>query len=423
MALLLVAGCGGQGGVRTSRITGTVTDINGNPAREARVTADGAVAFTTVTGVYTISGVRAADLLVRAEINQDGALYRGENVARTFPNEPTQNVNIVVAPTSQLASLEGTVTDRAGRRIQGASVFALAGGLSSSRAITDRNGRYSMGGLVAGFQYTVSAGGSGYRSDETSVLLSGGERRTMDFVLSDAGPGGLPPPANVDAVAWTSPASGRSERGGDAYENLKRLFDPRRVQMPRGRDTAAGNPIEIDVFWDPVQSTDLLGYGVYRARADAGPYLEHDFLRDPLAGAYVDLDPAILQNTAYFYRLTSLDTRFPQGVDSESGFSSSAAVVTLGDLQLDSIRHSPLTFRWLGGSGAQSYIVFLFDRFPGIGVSSFWDTISQRTSNLQQPYTGPGLQVGRRYYYLVLGLANSDRSRTISVVGEFIYAG
>ena len=89
-------------------------------------------------------------------------------------------------------------------------------------------------------------------------------------------------------------------------------------------------------------------------------------------------------------------------------------------MNLMPIRQTPLTFRWEAATGAESYIVYLFDRYPSLGVDPIWSNSGTPTTNLELPYTGGALQSGRQYFYLVLGVANNFDSRTISEVDDFV---
>ncbi len=423
---LVLIGCGGGGGVKTASISGTVTDLNGNPVRGAHVFSRDSSTTTTATGAYILLNNREDDIVVKAEITQDSVKFRGENLAVTFQGERTQSVNIVVAPESQLASLTGEVQDRNGRVIEGASVFANGGGLSSGRAITDRNGHYALGGLIAGISYTLNAGGRGFGSDTAQATLAAREERQLNFVLSDAGLVQLPAPQNLTAVTWTSPAAnGRSREDQQVYENIKRLFDHKRSSRHQSNRTSSlGNPIEVDLSWDPVVSNNLLGYGIYRSPRPDGSFVAIDFFREPLASYYVDLSDALLERGNYSYAITALSTEYPDNPQrSESQASNVVTVSTLGDLRLSAVTASPLTFNWLGGSGSTSYVVFVFDRYPGVGVDPIWDNSANPTTSTSLQYSGPGLVIGHRYYYLVLGLANNDDSRTISFVDSFVFNG
>lgn len=434
VALLVLAGswgCGGSGsgggggGAKTATIAGTVTDINGNPVRGAKVSTRDGNSVTSTSGAYFLSNQRADNLDVKAEIVQNGVRYRGQNVAVTLQDLPTQSVNIVVAPENQLASIRGVVEDRDGARLAGASVFAYDTGiLSSQRTVTNANGEYELFGLVSGLNYTVVAGGRDYRSDADQVLLEDRERRTVNFTLGSPGNPQMEPPQNLSLTSWTSPrGTARAARDHEVLENIQRLFDPQRKQRKRltsSRLSTRGNFIEVDLEFDPIDSLELLGYGIYRARGN-GAFTAIDFLREPLAGYYVDLDEFLRPDSDYTYAVTSLSVIYPDSpAQSESDFSNEATVLTLDDLVGIGVNQDPVEFFWDGGSGAEEYVVYLFEQFPGIGVDSVWNNADAPVSGNSVSYNGPNLVFGRRYYYIVLGLADNNAARTLSVVGEFI---
>ncbi|MBX7132781.1 MAG: carboxypeptidase-like regulatory domain-containing protein [Fimbriimonadaceae bacterium] len=431
LALTALWGCGGSGsgggggGARTATIAGTVSDINGNPVRGAKVSTRDGSTVTSTSGAYWLDRQRADNLDVKAEIVQNGVRYRGQNVAVTLQDLPTQSVNIVVAPENQLASIRGVVEDRDGARLAGASVFAYDTGiLSSQRTVTNANGEYELFGLVSGLNYTVVAGGREYRSDVDQVLLSDGERQTVNFTLGTPGNPQMEPPQNLSVTSWTSPrAAARAARDRDVLDNMKRIFDkPKatRKRMSASRLSTRGNFIEVDLEFDPIDSLELLGYGIYRARGN-GPFTAIDFLREPLAGYYVDLDEFLRPDSDYTYAVTSLSVMYPDfPAQSESDFSNEATVLTLDDLVGIGVNQDPVEFFWDGGSGAETYVVYLFDQFPGIGVESIWNNEENPVAGNNLAYSGPNLDFGRRYYYLVLGLADNNAARTLSAVGEFI---
>lgn len=430
VALIGLSGCGGSGGGggggrKTASIAGTVTDINGNPVRGAKVSTRDGSTTTSTTGVYMLTNQRADNVDVKAEIVQNGVRYRGRNVAVTFADLPTNSVNIAIAPQDQLASIRGSVEDRDGFRLAGASIFAYDTNLlTSQRTVTNANGDYELFDLIAGLDYVVVAGGRDYRSDITSVLLTDGERRTVNFTLNDPGNPQMQPPTNLSAVSWTSPrVDDRSPREADAYENIKRIFDPKRKDKKRvtlSRTSSRGNFIEVDLQFDPIDSLELLGYGIYRKR-DNGAYTAIDFYREPLAGYYVDLDEFLRPDSVYTYAVTSLSVRYPDDpARSESDFSNESGVLTLDDLLGIGFDQGSDEFFWDGGSGAEEYVVYLFDEFPGIGVDSIWNNANTPITGTTLAYTGPNLQFGRRYFFLVLGLADDGFARTLSQIGEFV---
>lgn len=420
-AFAVCIGCGGGGGNSfTATVTGLVTDVDGRPARNARVSTDGATGFTTTRGVYVLEGVQTGNRIIKAELEQNGVMYRGQNVALNFEGQLTQSVNIAIAPENSLATVEGFVRDRNGNPLQEANVMAWGGGLSSLRAITDSKGHYEIPGMIPGIEYTLNANGRTYASDYDSITLRNRERVRIDFVLGEGDFTEFGPPQNVFVTSWVSPKSdGRARDEAPAYEAIKRFYNPKRVRK-HTRNTIQGNPIEIDVEWDAIDDNDLLGFAVYRSSPQGNPVATPTFVGDPLAIFYADADPALREETVYSYYVTALSTQYPFDPESESLPSETVSVMTLSDLNLSNVTTNPLRFSWQNGSGADEYVVFLFDRYPGVNVTSIWNNDNAPTTNLFLNYSGPRLVPGARYYYIVLGRTSDTSARTLSRVGEFV---
>lgn len=418
----LLAGCGGQtSSAPTSTISGRVVFQDGLPARGAVVTGRDGSTTTSSNGAFVLTKQRAADLIIRAEYSDNGVKYIGQNLARTYAGEQYPSVNIMLAPQKETATIYGVVEDRDGNPLELARIFAYgAGALSSTSVLTDKKGEFTMNYLLSGVNYEVNAGGGGYRSDLEGVSLGAGEKRFIRFVLGNPGFPSLTPPSDVSAISWTSPIT-RDYALANAIESVKREFDPKRKAMPKTRLSPLGNPIEVQLEWTPASFDDLLGYSIYRGKDGATPR-GFDFYREPLAGTYIDGDTKLVAGADYTYQVTSCSTRYPDDADSESDLSDSVTVRPLPDITLRSTSQGPLTFRWNSVVGAEGYVVFLFDQYPGFDVSSIWNNSSDRATGNEKRYTGSTpLQVGKTYYFLVMGLTNDNSSRTLSEVGAFVY--
>ncbi|MBC8065256.1 MAG: carboxypeptidase regulatory-like domain-containing protein [Chlorobia bacterium] len=431
-AVLALAGCGGGGGgagsgPRTAEVSGIVTDFNGDVVRGARVWINEfGETDTNSAGTYILDHIAEGDWKIRSEIEKDGIVYKGENVARVFEGERSKSVNVTLIRENQQARVFGTVIDNQGFAVQGARVFAIAtndGGVySSTYEITDSNGRFDLDSLVGGVDYKINASAVGYNSDVDVVNVSAGNDEELILTLKNATDPLLPAPTGLVGVAWTSPSEAtRSAQARSAVDNIKRLFDPRTPKRTVTRDTVNGNWIETDLFWDAYPDNDShIGYGIYRRLGTSGQYTAIDFLRDPEAEIYADADQDLQELESWGYLITALNTNYPDTGNSESDPSNAITVETLGDLFTNSVLQGPLRFRWDSGSGADEFVVYLFDEYPGVGVDSIWNNSASPATGTQLTYTGPSLQNGQRYYYVVLGLANGQGSRTISRVDEFI---
>ena len=429
-AVMALVGCGGGGagsGARNAEVAGIVTDFNGDVVRGARVWIDQhGETDSNSSGAYLLSDISEGDYKVRAEIVKDGIRYRGENVARVFDGERSKNVNITVIRESQMARVFGRVIDNQGFSVEGARVFAIApndgGVFSSTYEITDSGGTFDLDTLMGGIDYKIVASGIGFNSDVDFVNVSAGSEQELILALKNPTDPFLATPTGLDGVAWTSPSEiTRSAQSQTAIENIKRIFDPRTPKRTVTRETVNGNWVEADLFWDAYPDSDAhIGFGIYRRFGNSGQFTAVDFLRDPEAEIYQDNDSTLQEFETWNYFITALNTNYPDTFDSESDPSNTVAIETLGDLFANSVLQGPLRFRWDAGSGAEEFIVYLFDEFPGIGVDPIWDNSGSPVGGTQLNYTGPGLQSGRRYYYVILGLANGQASRTITRVEEFV---
>lgn len=425
----VLAGCGGET-KNPGDISGVVFDENGDVVRDARVYFDipgtkqgDRETVTNSSGAYVLTSVSEGDRLIRASIQIGPTRYYGSNLARITRGERTKNINIAVYPEQYLAAIRGTVRDRNGFNVVGARVFARQSGstvLSSSYAITNDLGEYEIDALVSGVSYDLVANARGYNADTDFVSLSSGEDRNVDFILGTAGDPLLPPPTNLTATAWTSPYEAtRSVTQQKALLAMKQFFNPdfkNTTTVTRG--STAGDPIEVDLTWDLVNNSNLLGYGVYRSTDGGSTFSNADFLRDPLAEFYADSDDVLREGRIYSYSLTSLNANYPDTGSSESNYSTLADAETLGSISTVQIQSSPLRFSWTSAQGADNYAVFLFDEYPDLGVSSVWNNYNTPVSGTSYTYGGPSLAPGT-YYLLVLGFNNEDTGRTISRVVPF----
>jgi hypothetical protein len=267
---VILAGCGDERKVGV--VSGTITDIEGDPVANAEVFIEGAVNSRTRSlhnGTYYLTNVPDGFTIIRARAVIGGEEYTGQNVAQVFENEQSKNVNIMIAPTDRQGGVEGFVCDAFGRGIERARVFA-GGALSSAFAVTDRRGFYRITGLPAGYEYPIVASAPDYENDKRTVAIVAGRTTVVSFTLNDSRNRPVQTPINLSATAWTLPrtlTATRSAREYDAYNAIRALFDDK----PRPRRTVASRAasdywIEIDLSWEYEEQLSLLGYGIYRGR-------------------------------------------------------------------------------------------------------------------------------------------------------------
>lgn len=435
LALALV-GCGGGETVTTSEISGTVYDVDGNPVRNVHVYYGNTNTWTSSNGGYVLSTLPAKDVLVRAEVSRNGTRYYGQNVGRTFNGERTKSVNIVLYPENTIAGIHGVVHDRNGHVVEGARIFvrenASGTTLSGATAVSNENGEYNIGGLGAGIPYRVLCNASGFSTDSDIFTLNSDENRITDLLISDATSIYTPPvPTGLLAESWTTPFS--ATRGisasatKNAYANIKSFVHGktnRAWKTASKRNTSNGNWIEIDLTWNQMSDlNDLMGFGIYRGTS-SGSLHSLDFLRDPMAEIFEDLDANLSQNQTYYYAVSSLSTTYSSDGTGESALSSVASAYTLPDIITTNASGSPVTISWNSVSGATGYAVYVFSELPTINVTSIYNNYSSPTTatSLQVPIS---LTSGHKYYYIVQALANFDNgvsaylSNSLSPIGSF----
>lgn len=422
LSLLALIGCGGDTRPRTSSVTGAVVDANFNPVRGATVSALGGSTKTSETGAYQLTGIADGEVEVTATLSANGTNYRGRTWVFNSENEQQRSANIVIAPVGELATLKGTVFDRDGFRLQGATVFAYMGSGSSARIFTDKNGNFTMRDMIANVNYSISASGQGYRSDQLTLVLAEGQTRTLNFTLSSPGLPALDPPQNVGITSWVSwPGDGRATDAVQSIDWMKAHMDKGKDRkfVARTRALRSDMQVEAELFWDQQQFPDLFGFGVYRANSFSAPLTSLDFYFDPLSPYYQDV--GLNPNSSYSYALTTIATLFPDfSNQTESDFSERVNINTLNLLRVNPVTFSPVRFNWQNGSGATDFVVYLFDRYPSVNVDSIWTNESNPATGNGAVYDGPNLQSGRTYYYIVLGGADGFTARTISPVKTFI---
>ncbi|MCS6920048.1 MAG: carboxypeptidase-like regulatory domain-containing protein [Fimbriimonadales bacterium] len=435
-AALLLSGCGGESKVGV--VSGTVTDIEGEPVANAEVFAANAVNSLTRSlhnGTYYLTNVPERFTVIRARAVINGVEYTGQNVAQVFENEQSKNVNIMIAPVSQQGTIEGFVRDAFGAGIEGARVFA-GGALSSAFAITDRRGFYRITGLPSGYEYPIVASAPDYENDKRTAQVTAGQTTIMSFTLNRSVNRPVQTPLNLEATAWTMPRAlnaTRSPRERDAYNAIRALFDekprPRRAVATR---SAGDYWIEVDLSWEYEEQSSLLGYGIYRGRTIEE--LNRNaiaFLRDPLADFFADLDPALQPNVNYFYEMVALNTDYLNELPGTvSGRSNRVSARPFAPIALT--RPFPneivdgLILQWTPVPNADYYLVLIYDRFPDYNVAPYYpaDLGDPGAAKVFAPatslvYTGPALVSGRTYYAVVMAFTNDRNTRAISQIVPF----
>lgn len=424
-ALVTLAACGGSGGGKSGegQISGVVFDSSGVVVRNATVSYDANHQTTSNEyGIYVLNGIPERDVVVHADLIKDGIHYEGQNLASVTANQRIKDVNVAIYPSNELAAIHGTIRDRQGRLLSGVRVFLVPtdGSLpTSSVGITNGDGEYRVGGLHAGLTYQAQVNALGYGSDFETITLSSGEDRYVEFTGQDSAGTGVGVPTGLTATAFTTPPLDRANsQATSGYETIKRILDPRRAKLRTARTTLGGGEIEVELFWDlpaAADQSELLGYGIYRS-SNGSPFENTDFLRDPQAIYFADLDSRLIEQRTYKYAITGLDVLY-DGNQGESSLSAPASVTPLGDMSAPTITASSHpTIRWSPALGATQYQVYIFDEYPSLYV--------EERTHLSNPVTGtsytyPGTLSSGTHYYAVVGENSDGTAFTISRINSF----
>ncbi len=439
----VLAGC--QNEQKFGIVSGTVTDVEGDPVANAEVFVlrqPNARTRTLHNGTYYLTNVPEGFTVIQARAVINGVEYTGQQVAQVFEKEQSKSVNLMIAHTNRQGSIAGFVQDASGRPLERARVF-VAGALSSALAITDRRGNYRIDGLPGGYDYLVVASAPGFENVKQMVSVRAGEVRPVSFTLNPSSNRPVNTPLNLRATTWTMPQeliATRNPALRRAYESIQALLEPNRPQLPDRYKTpppqrAHGDYwIEVDLQWDYEEQQSLLGYGIYRGRT-----LEEldknavAFLRDPLASFFADLDPALQPNVSYYYEIVAINTDYlndlPNTVSGRSNRVSARPFVPIALLEPrpnDLVDRLGLILRWTPVERADAYLVLIYDRFPDYQVSPYYpsDLSDPGPARVPAPntslvYTGPALIPGRTYYAVVIAFTNDRTTRAISQIVPF----
>lgn len=461
----VIAGCGSGGshsGINpnpnpnpngsSSLLSGSVTDISGNPIVGAAVVFNGQATTSTLEGTYAIpnvlvpAGQTSIVGNVQATKTINGRAWSGQNYLEVLSGEAdTSNIHIVMSPSDTQNVLSGTVSDTAGRLLRGARVFvsngpftASTGGLffsnlSAIGTTTDQNGAYTIAHVPPGTTYTVTASFAGFLNQTFSNIAvnappAGPTIQPFQLATSSSSP--TPSAVNgMSASAFTVPSTPNRVAGASAgakgFEALKAWFLARRgikpghaaaasrvaMKQKRTRSTPAGSIIEVDLFWDYENINNLFGYEVAQATQLNPPnFISIALLRDPQADRFADIDAALTPDTNYYYSVARLDTiNFPNG-DVNAGVGApgeTVAVNPLGPLSLTgpasgAVSAAKPTFSWTAVNRSNLYQIVVYDRYPDLTgdssnpqvVKPIWPTGQQSpdTSIVQAPATSQQYQ-------------------------------
>ena len=458
IAAVALAGCGGGGGSNNSdntndnTILGKVVDTNGLgvPGANVGVSLTGSNQNNGLVTTVTDGGYRIANLFpgvytVSASALVGAVTYTGSPQVVVASHSIISNGIIEVAPTGQQGVIQGTVVDGNGRGIAGVRVLATvtitpAQGTTANGdllAVTDHNGNYRFPNVpTATVPYSLTATALGYVNRTATVsTLSNGQTKTVNFTLTGSANNSVPTPTGVVAAALTQPSSvltpsvvqAHASTPGSVYNTIRKVMSPKYAQWSSNRHTANVSTklkphltgfgpfaIEADVFFDESNITNVSGYRIYNSE-DNQPVQPYDFLQDPQASLYVDLDPLYVPNRQFNFAVSAINTD-----NTESNLSTIASFDPLDLEVVDSPVQgqqttNPLTINWEAVSGATQYGVFLYNAYPSVDATPVVQATGLTSTSFNVTSTLPP----GNYWLLVSAADDNSVNVSISQIIEF----
>lgn len=439
-------GGGGGGGSSVGVLVGKVVGSDGGPIPGAQVSVDGMQATALSQGGFQVTGLSTGVHRVYAQTNVRGATYSGSTQVLINSNQTTSNAIVSLSPSSEQGVISGTVVDSSGRGLRDARVFLSVPvstsnvGFQSVVAFTDGNGQYQLQNVSASNKtpYMLAASLLGYQNDSVTFTgLGSGQTRGENFQLAPSSNQSTLTPQNLTAQSFTQPSSVLTPQaragaqahtavaGGSVYEQIRRTLSPAYARAVSGLHPASqiktlrtqshltgfGNyAVSTDLLFDESARDSLSGFRVYEADGNA-QLTAYDFLQDPLANSFTDLNPAYVADQSYRFAVSAVNTD-----SNETGLSNTATVVPLSQMILDQpgqnqTINNPLTVSWQGVNGASAYAVFVYNEYPTDG--SVTVAKNQNLTAGDRGYTFPGNFASGDYW--VVAAASADNGAELSV--------
>jgi len=452
-----LAGCGGGGtgngdNIDDNTIIGKIVGTDGFGVPGANVTAvltgnssAGGPQVTTVTdGGYRIRGLFPGVYTVSAFTTVGGTNYTGSTQAVVTAHSIISNAIIEMAPTNAQGIIQGTVTNGSGNGLPGVRVLATVNvepaqgtsGTSDLLAVTDRHGFYKFPNVpTATVPYTLTATALGFVNATTTVTtLTNGQTQTRNLQLFGSTNSTVPAPTNVLAAALTQPSSILTPSViqahasiGSVYDKIRKIMSPKYAQLSANRHVAHSTKIsphlggfgpyaiEADVFFDESNITNVAGYQISRS-IDPDPFQPYDFLQDPQASLYVDLDPSYVANTQYDFAVTAVSVdNSPSARSSGAAFDPLDLEVVTSPIQGQTIHNpNPVTVSWQAVNGATQYGVFIYNVYPSVGATP----VASATQLTTTSFNAGALPAGN-YWTLVSAADDSSIDVSISQIIQF----
>ncbi len=207
----------------TTRVSGTVRDVNGVPLVGIRLSESqqGFHTFSGADGTFAFDGIRS-DLGLTITATDPNGLH-SQTFTNAGPVQPDGSTVIHIVMADEIPMLAGTVTDPAGLPVEGVSVSILEFGMSTA---TGPDGRFVFGGFSIDGTFTLSVDPRFVRPDlrpvDTPVTLVSGVSVNASVQLSRVATidvtvtaGGAPAEAQVTVWSTNGESVGTRPVGAD----------------------------------------------------------------------------------------------------------------------------------------------------------------------------------------------------------------
>jgi len=450
--------------LQNADVIGRVTDPQGNGVPGVTLIPDsgGAATVSLSQGGYRLNGLTGnVAHRITASVQQGNTQYTGSTQVLTQGGFLVSNANILLSPANRQATVSGTVRNTNGSLLIGVRVFLalpngsaqVAGNYSSLVAFTDANGVYTIPNIPSdppsGGAVTIAASTPGQQNQTFPLAaFQPGGVYSQNFTLSASTGQAVGAPTLAFVTAATEPIDSQSGRAilahiaggpGTVYDQIRRRLCPDFARAA-SRHAATGKrlsahalgdyAVETDIAFDnPAQAGSVVGNTIYRTTGTASaPGVlptesqsdAYDFLQDPLANYYTDVSfsistgqsPPVATNlghtvtgSQYNFALSATNTD-----GAETGLSAVLSITPLGALTLTTPTPGQsylgaASVTWTPATGAQRYLVFVYDQYPTIGTSPV--SVSATLPAGSNSYVVPGLNGGQDYYVVVVGAADA----------------
>lgn len=424
--------------VGNGRITGRVLSPEGDGLVGAQVSVSGtsAVAQSTMYGLFVLPNVSAGQgKTVTAAITTGGVVLSGaHDSVNVDAGRLVSNLDITTSVNGATGALIGRVTDSTGA-VEGAMVFASMAVAPSfapdpntapRQAETDADGSFRIASLPPGFWVVTAL----YRDMAAvthginpQIWVGPDDEKQVDFRLSGSTGDTPGTPIDLTATAFTMPAG--VSRAAGSYDGIReRLLAvtrsgkwgakaPRRsaaLRERRSRTAPDGSLIEVDLSWTGRGDSDLIGYYIGRSEQQGFGFALLDELLAPYAGFWIDYDMRFTPGHNYYYRVTAVTSR--ERISSPSNTATAhplEQLVAVGPA--GTIGAATPTFSWESLPEAFLYGVQVFRGFPDRLADPLWESDSLFSPHTSVAYSGPALQSGHTYYWVVAAGNSTDPNK------------